>query len=157
MARYCTPLSLWWISPANSSVRRAQSAISRASSARSVRSDRDACQPTTKREQTSTDEGDTDPAAGGLDGRQVGDPQAIRRRRPELASDQVERPITRLVADGGPDAGLPADHASKAELAHEPLDRAASHPDPLALELRPDLVGAVHPAVLVPHPPDGTL
>jgi len=50
----CTPRSLWWISPVNSLVRRDQSAISRASSARSVRSDCETCQPTTKREQTST-------------------------------------------------------------------------------------------------------
>ena len=103
------------------------------------------------------DEGDVDPAAVGLDVGQVGHPQAIRRRRPELAGDQIERPVARLVADRGPDARLAADHASQAELAHEPLDRAAGDRDPLALELRPDLVGAVHLAVLVPDPPDRDL
>ena len=103
------------------------------------------------------DEGDVDPAAVGLDVRQVGHPQAIRGRGPELAGDQIERAVARLVADRGPDAGLAADDASESELAHQPLDGAASHRDPLALELRPDLVGAVHLAVLVPHPPDGDL
>ena len=42
---------------------RAQSAISSASSARSVRSEREACQPTTKRRADIDDEGDVDPAA----------------------------------------------------------------------------------------------
>jgi hypothetical protein len=54
MARYYTPRSEWWIRPARETARQPHSAISRASSARSVRSDRDACQPTTKREQAST-------------------------------------------------------------------------------------------------------
>src|SRR5262249_6757442 len=40
------------------------------------------------------------------------------------------------------------------QLPHEPLDRAAGDPDPLAVELRPDLVGAIDLPVRVPHPPD---
>src|SRR5215210_6369501 len=65
------------------------------------------------------DKGDGDPAAVRLDVREVGHPQAIRGRRPELASDQVEWPIARLVADAGADAGLTPDHTPQSESAHE--------------------------------------
>ncbi len=48
------PRSVWCTSPCSCSPRRPQMAISRASRARSVRRDRDACHPTTYREKTST-------------------------------------------------------------------------------------------------------
>jgi len=47
------PRSLWWIRPSRLSPRRAHIAISRASRARSVRSDLDTCQPTMRLEKTS--------------------------------------------------------------------------------------------------------
>src|SRR6266516_2059088 len=102
-------------------------------------------------------EGDVHPAAVSLDVGQVGDPQAIRGRRTELPTNQVERPIGRLVRDGGPDAGLATDDAPQAESTHEPLDRAAGNPGALALELGPDLVSTVDPPVLLPHSMDSSL
>src|SRR5699024_12245512 len=55
MATYWTPLSLWCVRPETSwpACSRVQIPISSASRARSVRSDFDSCQPTTRRENTS--------------------------------------------------------------------------------------------------------
>ena len=71
--------------------RRAQSAISRASSARSVRERAGDLPADDEAGADIHHEGDVDPAAVGLDVGEVGDPQPIRGRRSELASDQVER------------------------------------------------------------------
>jgi hypothetical protein len=57
------------------------------------------------------------------------------------------------VGDGG-SACLSAYRAGDAQLAHQPLDRAASDIHALALELTPDLAGAVDAIVSVEHPPD---
>jgi hypothetical protein len=88
---------------------------------------------------------------------EVGHPQPIRRRCPELAGDQIGRPGARLVTDRGPDTGLAPDHTSEAELAHQPLDGTPGDRDALTFQLGPDLVGPVDLAVLVPDPPDGDL
>ena len=55
---------------------------------------------------------------------QVGDPQAIRRQRPEVAVHQIRADSGSRVADRGA-LTLPACPAGQPELAHEPLHRAA--------------------------------
>jgi hypothetical protein len=99
------------------------------------------------------DEGGVAEARPGADVGQVGDPQLVGAGGGELPVDQVGRPLGLRIADGGA-LGLAADRALEAELAHQPLDGAAGHLDALALQLPPDLAGAVHLEVLLPHPLD---
>src|SRR5207248_5625764 len=96
------------------------------------------------------DEGHVDPARMGLHRGQVGDPQAVRCRGAELPFDQVRWATTRLIANRGANTVLPANGTMQAKRPHEALDGAAGHAHPFAVELRPDLVGAVHANVLPP-------
>jgi hypothetical protein len=93
------------------------------------------------------DERDVDPARPGRDVGQVGDPQPVRRRRPELPLHEVLR-----AAAGWRDGGaldLAADRAEQAELAHQPFDLAARHQVALTAQLLVDLADAVDPEVVV--------
>jgi hypothetical protein len=55
-----------------------------------------------------------------------------------------------LLVGGGGALGLAADHAAKAELAHQAFHGAAGHGDALAPQLPPDLASAVHAVVGLP-------
>ena len=86
--------------------------------------------------------------------RQVGHPQLVRPRRPELARDQIRRPRGGGVRDCR-HLELPAPHrASEPALPHEPCYRAAGDRVPFALQLLPDLAHPVDFPVLAPHPPN---
>ena len=56
------------------------------------------------------DERDVDPAGVGLDVGQIGDPQPVRGRRPELALNHIGGPLEPVIAFGGsdPDPASPA-------------------------------------------------
>src|SRR5580700_7592293 len=86
----------------------------------------------------------------------VSDPAAIRRRRGEVAFQQVRRPLlTRRARHRGPGPLLPRRRAHYPQHAHQPLDRAPRNLNTLAVQLAPDLVRAVQPpAFLLPHPHD---
>jgi hypothetical protein len=98
------------------------------------------------------DERHVHPPGVGLHVGQVRDPQPVRGRRPELPLDEVGGAVQTLVAHRGAHPDPPAPTALHAEIAHEPLHRAARHRDAVFVELVPDLVGAVHGQVLLPHP-----
>jgi hypothetical protein len=70
-----------------------------------------------------------------------------------VAVDQVSRPSGGLVRRGSP-AGLAAADPFQAQLAHQPLHGAASHGDSFAVQLPPDLAGAVDAEVLGVDPGD---
>jgi len=89
----------------------------------------------------------------GLDVRQIGDPQAVRRLGSELAFDQVRRPRRRLAGECGAD-DLAAHHTADAEIAHQSLHGAPRHGESLTLQLGPHLVSSVDPTVLVPDARD---
>ena len=99
------------------------------------------------------DEGDVDEARPGGDVGEVGDPEPVRRRNPELAVHPVERTGSRLVADRG-SHGFSSNNPLQTHLAHQAGDRASRNRDPFAAELAPDLAHAVDPEVLLPDPPD---
>ena len=99
------------------------------------------------------DERDVHPAGVGLDVGQVGDPQPVRGRRPELALDEIGGPVEAVVALGGAHAHPATPAALQAHVGHQPLDGAASHPDVVfVVEVMPHLVGAVDGEVLPPTP-----
>src|SRR5690625_3894718 len=117
--------------------------MSRASSARSARSDVDTCQPTILREKTSRTNATKGPVRVRSDVGQVGHPQLVRRGRDELPLDLVLGPLgLSAITDRGPAGLLPRDSA-QALGAHQPLDGAASNRDALPVELGMDLPGAV--------------
>ena len=92
------------------------------------------------------DEGDVDDAGERGDVGEVGDPAAIRRVGDKVAVDQVRRPGRGEVRDRG-DHSLAAIGAGDAELAHQPFDGAAGHGLALAVQVPPDLPGAVDTVV----------
>jgi hypothetical protein len=59
-----------------------------------------------------------------------------------------------LVGGDGGARGLAAHHPGQAQLAHQPLHRAACHGEAFAAQLTPDLAGAVGAEVLAVHPLD---
>ncbi len=79
---------------------------------------------------------------------QIGDPPPIRGLGVELAIHQIGRAHAGLTADGGTHRRLAPHRAADLERVHQPLHRAPRHAGPFAPQLRPDLVGAVHPKVL---------
>ena len=99
------------------------------------------------------DEGHVDPAGVGLHVGQIGHPQAIGCRCAELAVDQIRWSRGCLVGDRGADR-LATDDTADPEIAHQALDGAARHPDTLAVQLRPHLVGSIHAPMLVPDARD---
>jgi len=66
---------------------------------------------------------------------------------------QVRRPCCHVVGNRRPRLPTP-NGAFDAQLAHQPLDRAAGDLDPFAVELSPNLGRSVDPAILTPHPLD---
>src|SRR5687767_28809 len=69
----------------------------------------------------------------GRDVREVGDPELVRPARLEVPVHQVPRRSGISARCGDPEASA-AHRAVKAEIPHEPLYRAASHSDALAVE-----------------------
>jgi hypothetical protein len=92
------------------------------------------------------DECDVDGAGPDSDVGEVGDPGAVRGVGDEAQLDQVGGPFGCPVLDGG-DHFPAADGAGYAQFAHESLDGAAGDLVALAVQLMPDLAGAVDPAV----------
>ena len=132
---------------------RAQSACSRASSARSVRSEADTRQPTTNREYASiTNATYAKPDQVGNIG-YVGQPQTVRTLRFEDAVYQIGRSGSILVWDGRASLFAP-DHPFRAFLAHQPLYSATSHRNAFTVQLAPHLAGSVHPEVGLPNTAD---
>jgi len=88
-------------------------------------------------------ERDVDEAAPGCDVREIGDPQLIRARRREGPVHEIGRPLRGLVPPRGDREGAAARGAAQAHLAHQALDGAPRHDDPVAAELPPDFLGPV--------------
>lgn len=95
-------------------------------------------------------EGPIDEAPPGGHVGEVRDPELVRTLRAEVPVHQVPGARSGLVRVGGPpEAPVPGD-APQALLAHEALERAPSHRNPLPVELPPELPGAARLEVL-PH------
>src|SRR5258706_4019713 len=126
-------------------------AISRASSARSLRRLAETFHPTIIRENRSITNAahcQREPRPHGNVGN-VGDPAAVRSRGGEVPVHQVRWAGRLRICGGGPlrpAAHRPAD----AQRPHQPLHRAPGHAQPLVLQLPPDLPGPVHLPVLCP-------
>jgi hypothetical protein len=71
----------------------------------------------------------------------------------ELPIDVIERARRRLVADRCPDR-LATDDALQAHILHQPFDRAAGDRNVFAVQLPPDLPGAIDLEVLREHAGD---
>jgi hypothetical protein len=93
------------------------------------------------------DQGHIDKAGPGRHIGQISDPQLIGSLRGGVPLHQVGWPRGARIRRGGP-LGLATADAFQAQLAHRPLHRAAGHRDPLAVQLAPDLAGAVDAEVL---------
>ena len=80
-------------------------------------------------------------------------PAAVRRRRSEVAFQQVRWPLLASRArHGGPRPLLPGPQALQAHLAHQPLDRAPRDLDPVTIQLTPHLLSTVKlPPFLFPR------
>jgi hypothetical protein len=89
----------------------------------------------------------------GRDVGEVGDPQAVGRRRGEVPLDQVGGALLGRVGDGGPPR-LAAHDPADAKRAHEPRHPVAAHLDALPAKLPPALLSAVHLEVLLVDPAD---
>jgi hypothetical protein len=81
---------------------------------------------------------------------QAGPPPTVPLTDPELAVDQVSRPGSAGVSDGGAHSSAAAD-PDQVVLAHQPFDRAPGHRGALdehllAAQLVVDLPGAIQPA-----------
>ncbi len=98
-------------------------------------------------------EGDVQPALPSRDIGKVGDPQLIRAVGLELAIDPIQWARGRLVADSGAD-DLAAPGPLQAKAAHQSLDGATGYRDAFAVQLTPDLVGAVDLQIGLPDPLD---
>jgi hypothetical protein len=84
---------------------------------------------------------------------EVRHPQLVRPQRGEVSVDQVGGPVGLLVGDGGA-ARLTSTDAGDAQLAHQPLDRAAGHLDAFTAQHDPHLPRTEDPVVGLPHPQD---
>ena len=85
----------------------------------------------------------------------AGYPAAVRRRRGEVAFQQVRWPLASGARHSGPRPLLPGPQALQAHLAHQPLDRAPRDLDPVTIQLAPHLLGTVKlPPFLLPGPRD---
>lgn len=93
------------------------------------------------------DESDVDEARPGADVGEVRKPEPVRRRGMEDAVHMVERARGGLVLHHGAD-GLAADDAMKAEVGHQPFDRAARDAEAFAQHLTLDLARTVNLEVL---------
>jgi hypothetical protein len=99
------------------------------------------------------DEGDIDEAGPGRHIREVRQPQPVRGRRPELAVHMIQRTGSGLVADRRAH-GLAADCSPKADISHQPGDRAAGDVEAFPPQLPPDLAHAINTEILFKHTPD---
>jgi hypothetical protein len=99
------------------------------------------------------DQGHIDKAGPGRHIGQVGDPQLIGSLRGEVPLHQVGGSSGGRIRRGGP-LGLATADAFQAQLTHQPLHGAAGHHDPLAVQLAPELAGAVDAQVLGMDPAD---
>ncbi len=88
------------------------------------------------------DEGHIDEALPCGNKGEVGEPQHIRPRDPELPVDVIARTRRGLVGNRGAHALAPV-HALQVHTAHQPLHSTAGDREPLALELPPDLARAI--------------
>ena len=89
------------------------------------------------------DEGDVDPAGEGLDVSQVRHPETVRRDCHELAINEIARSVLVLVADGRQLELATAPSSAEPLVFHQAPHRAVRDSDVLAIELLPDLLGAV--------------
>jgi hypothetical protein len=78
---------------------------------------------------------------------EIGDPQLVGPGGREVTIDQVRGSRGSRIRRGGP-AGLATADTLQAQLAHQPLDGAAGHRDPLTVQLPPHLAGAVDAELL---------
>ena len=100
------------------------------------------------------DERHVHPPGVGLHVGEIGEPQAVRCRRPELALDKISRAVEAVVAFGGAHPDPPTSTPLKTEVSHQSLDGATGDGDAVLVELVPDLVGSIDRQVLLPHPQD---
>ena len=77
------------------------------------------------------DEGHVDPAGVRLDVGQIGDPQPVRGRRPELSLDQISRSMLTVIGAGRDLEHLAAAAPAQALGSHQALHGATSHADAL--------------------------
>jgi hypothetical protein len=84
---------------------------------------------------------------------EIGNPQLVGSLRGEVTIYQVGWPGGGRIRRGGP-ASLATADALQAQLAHQPLHRAAGHRDPLAVQLPPHLAGTIDAEVLGVDPGD---
>ena len=80
---------------------------------------------------------------------EVRDPQLVGPLGQEQPVDPVQREWRLRVADGGTHE-FAAAHALQAQALDQPLHRAARNANPLAIQLFPDLVGAVDAHIVLP-------
>lgn len=102
------------------------------------------------------DEGDVGKSRPGRHVGQIGDPQPVRCRRPELSPHEISWPGRSRVGDRGV-PWLAPDRAGQAQLAHQPLHRAAGHLDALAVERQPHFARPVDAVVGGMNPLDMAL
>ena len=100
------------------------------------------------------DESRVDEAGVRLHVGEVGHPEPVRRWRPERALHEVVGAVLAVIGAGRDLEGPAPTDAREPELAHEALDGAAGDAGALAVELGPDLVGAVDREVLTVHAGD---
>jgi hypothetical protein len=89
-------------------------------------------------------EGGVGLAGVGVQVGEVDHPQPVRGGRGEVTVHPVRGPLVGRVGAGRLDEGVPAAHADQAQVAHQPLDRAAGHRTAIDLD--------VHPMHELPHP-----
>ena len=99
------------------------------------------------------DQGHVHKARPGRDIGQIRHPQLVGSLGGEVPLYQVSGPGGGCIGGGGSAALAPA-HTLQAKLTHQPLHGAAGHGDPFAVQLPPDLAGAVHPELLGVDPGD---
>src|SRR5690606_6147138 len=99
------------------------------------------------------DEGHVQPALPGRDVREIRDPELVRTVGPELPVDPIQRAAGCVIRNGRTQP-FATPYALQTLGTHQTLDRATSHDDALAVQLPPDLVGAVDAMVLLPNPLD---
>ena len=83
---------------------------------------------------------------------QIGDPQPVRCRRPEVPLDQIIGAVLAVIVAGGDLESLAPPGSRQSQVAHQALHAAAGHPDALPVELGPHLVRPVYLEVLGVHP-----
>ena len=83
---------------------------------------------------------------------QVRNPKPVRCRRPKLAINQVGWPVQPVIALGRDRKRLAPSGSGQPFGAHQTFNGATRHTDLFAVQLGPDLVGAIDKQVLLEHP-----